>query len=54
MGFSTISVDQVTPVFDNAVKEGLVKPAAFSFWLDRYVLYVSTSMYRDTWVVTCQ
>ncbi|XP_052802202.1 lysosomal aspartic protease-like isoform X2 [Mya arenaria] len=35
MGYSTISVDGVTPVFDNAVQEGLVSPAMFSFWLDR-------------------
>lgn len=35
MAFSTISVDGVTPVFDNAVAEGLVSPAKFSFWLDR-------------------
>lgn len=35
MGFSTISVDGVVPVFDNAVREGLVSPAKFSFWLDR-------------------
>ncbi|XP_052229914.1 lysosomal aspartic protease-like isoform X2 [Dreissena polymorpha] len=35
MGYSTISVDGVTPVFDNAVAQGLVSPAMFSFWLDR-------------------
>ena len=35
MGYSTISVDKVTPVFDNAVQQGLVSPAMFSFWLDR-------------------
>lgn len=36
MGYSTISVDQVTPVFDNAVAQGVVSKAVFSFWLDRY------------------
>ncbi|KAL4224577.1 hypothetical protein ACF0H5_015277 [Mactra antiquata] len=35
MGYSTISVDQVKPVFDTAVSEGLVDQAVFSFWLDR-------------------
>jgi len=35
MGYKTISVDQVTPVFDTAVEENLVPEAKFSFWLDR-------------------
>eukprot|EP00117_Sycon_ciliatum_P010375 scpid67234/ scgid12294/ Lysosomal aspartic protease len=35
LAFSKISVDGVTPVFDNMVRQGLVKEAAFSFWLDR-------------------
>ncbi|XP_060579470.1 lysosomal aspartic protease-like isoform X1 [Ruditapes philippinarum] len=35
MGFKTISVDGVTPVFDTAVEEHLVPKAVFSFWLDR-------------------
>merc|ERR1712179_27518 len=35
MGFSTISVDGVPTVFDDAVKEGVVAKPVFSFWLDR-------------------
>ena len=35
MGYNTISVDGVTPVFDNIVKQGLVQKPIFSFFLNR-------------------
>ncbi|XP_067934354.1 lysosomal aspartic protease-like isoform X2 [Watersipora subatra] len=35
MGYPTISVDHVTPVFQNMVAQKLVPAPVFSFWLDR-------------------
>ena len=35
MGFSTISVDGVLPVFDNMVKQKLLEVPIFSFYLNR-------------------
>lgn len=37
MGYSTIAVDGVTPVFYNIVKQNLVPQGVFSFYLNRQV-----------------
>ena len=40
MGYDTISVDHVPPVFQDMMKQGLVPAPIFSFYLDRWVYYI--------------
>ena len=42
MAWPKISVDQVEPVFQKMIDQGLVKNAIFAFWLDRYTIYTIT------------
>jgi len=37
LGYSSISVNGITPVFDNMVKQGLVPAPIFSFWIKRHI-----------------
>lgn len=40
MGYATISVDGVTPVFQNMMQQSLVPKPVFSFYLDRSVSHL--------------
>ena len=39
MAWPSIAVDQVEPVFQKMVDEGVVSTAVFAFWLDRFVQF---------------
>ena len=37
MGWPSIAIDGVVPVFQNMIKQGLVEKPVFGFYLDRFV-----------------
>ena len=39
MAYPSLASDRATPVFNNLVKQGLVKKAIFAFHLDRFVYF---------------
>ena len=44
MAFSSISVNGITPVFQNMYKQSLLPSPVFGFWLDRYVCLIPVSL----------
>ena len=45
MAFTSISVDSVTPVFNNMIAQSLVNSPIFAFYLNRYPFTTSFSLF---------